>query len=149
MTGKTIYTVGTSTRSIGEFIELLKSRGVQSAIDVRRFPSSRFDHFRLAKLSETLNEAGINYVYLGEQLGGYRQGGFQNFTTTADFHAGLQKLERIAQEGRAVIFCAEKFPWRCHRRFIASELEQRGWQIIHIIDRERDWISSGHLNDRQ
>jgi uncharacterized protein (DUF488 family) len=52
------------------------------AVDVRRFPPSRFNQFRREKLPELLNKASIDYTYLGEQLGGYRRGGYQNFTTT-------------------------------------------------------------------
>ena len=136
---KLIYTLGTSTRSPGEFIELLTSHGVEVVVDVRRFPSSRFEHFCQEKLAHLLSEASINYVYLGEKLGGYRRGGYQNFTTTSEFQIGLKKLEEIAQNKRTAIICAERLPWRCHRRFIALELEKRGWQVNHIIDQEREW----------
>jgi len=53
---------------------------------------------------------------------------------------GLKKLEKVARERRAAIICAERFPWRCHRRFIALELEKQGWQVNHIIDREKEWL---------
>ena len=135
-----IYTLGTSTRSGEEFIKLLTSHGVEVVVDVRRFPSSRFEHFRREKLAGLLSEAGIDYVYMGEELGGYRRGGYQNFTATSEFQMGLKKLEEVAQERRAAIICTERFPWRCHRRFIALELEKQGWQVNHIIDQERDWL---------
>ena len=138
--GELIYTLGTSTRSTEEFIELLSSHGVEVVVDVRRFPSSRFEHFRREKLAGLLSEAGIGYVYMGEELGGYRRGGYQNFTATPEFQAGLKKLEEVAQKKRAAIICAERFPWRCHRRFIALELEKQGWQVNHIIDQQRDWL---------
>jgi hypothetical protein len=51
------------------------------------------------------------------------------------------RLERIARERKMAFICAERLPWRCHRRFIARELEKRGWQVIHIIDKGRDWVS--------
>jgi len=137
---KLIYTLGTSTRTSEEFIELLSSHGVEVIVDVRRFPSSRFDHFRRENLAGLLSEAGIEYIYMGNELGGYRWGGYQNFTTTPEFQRGLDRLERIAQNKKTAIICAERFPWRCHRRFIALELEKRGWQVKHIIDRERVWI---------
>jgi len=53
---------------------------------------------------------------------------------------GVKKLEKVAWERRAAIVCAERFPWRCHRRFISLELEKQGWQVIHIIDQGRDWL---------
>ena len=135
-----IYTLGTSTRSAEEFIELLSSHGVEVAVDVRRFPSSRFEHFHQEKLAGLLSEAGIDYIYMGGELGGHRRGGYQNFTTTPEFRLGLKRLEEIAQERKTAIVCAERFPWRCHRRFIALELEKQGWQVTHIIDKERDWV---------
>jgi uncharacterized protein (DUF488 family) len=135
-----IYTLGTSTRSPEEFIGLLLSRGVKVVVDVRKFPSSRFEHFHQEKIARLLNEAGIDYVYMGKELGGYRRGGYQKFTTTAEFRLGLEKLEKIARQKSAAIICAERFPWRCHRRFIALELEKRGWQVNHIIDEKRDWL---------
>ena len=137
---KLIYTLGTSTRSGEEFIELLTGHGVEVVVDVRRFPSSRFEHFCRKELARLLNEAGIDYVYMGEELGGYRRGGYQNFTTKSEFQMGVKKLEEIARKRRATIVCAERFPWRCHRRFIALELEKQGWQVNHVIDKERDWL---------
>ena len=83
--GGLIYTLGTSTRSPEEFIELLSSHDVEVVVDVRRFPSSRFEHFQREKLSGLLSEAGIGYVYMGEELGGCRRGGYQNFTATPEF----------------------------------------------------------------
>ena len=135
-----VYTLGTSTRSPEEFIELLTSYSVEVVVDVRRFPSSRFEHFAKEKLAKLLTEAGIDYIYMGEELGGYRQGGYQNFTTTSEFRMGVKKLEEVAREKRVAIVCAERFPWRCHRRFIALELEKQGWQVNHIIDQGRTWL---------
>lgn len=141
---KLIYTLGTSTRSPEEFIELLTSHGVEVVVDVRRFPTSRFEHFQRDKLAGLLSEAGIDYVYMGGELGGYRRGGYQSFTTTSDFQSGLRRLEEIAGTRVTSIICAERSPWRCHRRFIAFELEKRGWQLNHIIDKERDWLPRKH-----
>lgn len=143
---KLIYTLGTSTRSPGEFIELATSRNLEVVIDVRRFPTSRFEHFRREKLAELLRDAGIDYIYMGQELGGYRKGGYKSFTTTPDFRAGLKKLEEVAETRRVAILCAERFPWYCHRRFIALELLEKGWQVSHIIDRGRDWLPRKRLS---
>ena len=45
-----------------------------------------------------LREAGNNYIYMREELGGYRQAGYQDFTTTSEFQSGLQELEEITQK---------------------------------------------------
>jgi len=131
---KAIYTLGTSTHSPEEFVQLLSSHQVEVVIDVRRFPTSRWEHFGKNELVRRLDAVGIDYIWLGEELGGYRRGGYQVFTTTTDFQTGVSKLEEIAQQRRVVIICAERFPWRCHRRFIGFELEKRGWQVTHIIN---------------
>jgi uncharacterized protein (DUF488 family) len=147
---KLIYTFGTSTRSSKEFIELLSNHDVAVVADVRRFPSSRFEFFRREKLEGLLLEVGIDYIYMGEELGGYRRGGYRGFTATSQFQAGLRKLEEIARQKRAAIVCAERLPWRCHRRFIALELENRGWRVSHIIDEGGDWVPERHpADDRQ
>ena len=109
-------------------------------MDVRRFPTGRFEHFCRENLEVLLPEADISYVYMGEELGGYRRGGYRNFTATSQFQAGINKLEEIVHQKRTAIMCAERFPWRCHRRFIALELEKRGWQVNHVIDIGRDWV---------
>lgn len=136
---RVVYTLGTSTRTLEEFIALLKHLGVEVVVDVRRFPSSRFEYFRKEELARSLPETGIDYGYLGGELGGYRRGGYQAFLASEEFKRGLEKLERIAREKKIAIVCAERLPWRCHRRFIGGELERRGWKVIHVIDERRSW----------
>jgi uncharacterized protein (DUF488 family) len=97
---KLIYSLGTSTRAMDEFIELLVGRSVALVVDVRRFPTSRFEHFCREKLERLLPEAGIDYVYMGEEFGGYRRGGYQNFTATSQFQAGISKLEEISRDSK-------------------------------------------------
>ncbi len=133
----TIYTIGTSTRSAEEFTSLLTSRNVAVVVDVRRFPLSRFEHFSSENFPRFLRHADIDYVHMGEVLGGYRLGGYQAFTTSSEFSEGMEKLIQIARRSTVALVCAERFPWRCHRRFIGAELEKQGWRVIHIIDQER------------
>ena len=59
---KLTYTLGTSTRSLEEFIGFLKRHGIEMVVDVRRFPSSRFEYFCGGKLAELLDEAGTGRV---------------------------------------------------------------------------------------
>lgn len=134
------YSLGTSSRSKEEFAALLQSHGTELVIDVRRFPTSRFKHFQQAELTKLLKALHIDYLHLGEQLGGYRKGGYQAFTTTPQFKQGIKTIKETARHKRSVILCAERLPWRCHRRFITSELEKRGWHTAHIIDEKLKWI---------
>ena len=119
---------------------MLQSHGIEMVIDVRRFPTSRIDHFRQEALRQFLIELQINYLHLGDKLGGYRSGGYKAFTNTTEFEQGIRSIEDIASQKKSVILCAERLPWRCHRRFITAALERRGWQVEHIIDEKRTWI---------
>jgi uncharacterized protein (DUF488 family) len=138
----TIYTVGTSTRTKEEFIELLRHYHLTTVADVRSLPQSRFEHFNRENLAILLSEVAINYVYLGKELGGFRKGGYRAYTKTDAYQAGIHKLEEIAQNGSTAFMCAERFAWKCHRRIIASTLEQRGWNVLHIIEKDRVWNPS-------
>ena len=108
-------------------------------VDVRRFPVSKFDHFKKDNFASELHQRGIKYFYLGEVLGGFREKGYEEHTKTSEFIKGIEELKEIASEFRTAFLCAEKFPSRCHRRFIALRLEQDGWRVIHILDEERTW----------
>jgi len=56
-----------------------------------------------------------------------------------DFAKGVEALEAIGREERAAFMCSERLPWKCHRRFIALELLNRGWEVVHIIESNRTW----------
>ena len=133
-----IFTLGTSNRKIEEFLEILKHFRIKIVVDVRHFPTSKlFPHFKKENLEKILKENEIEYHHL-EKLGGYRKGGYEEYTKTKEFKEGLENLIEIAKE-RTAIVCAEKFPWKCHRAFIARELEKKGIKVIHIIEKDRIW----------
>lgn len=136
---KKIYTIGSSLREMEEFIQLLRQYDIQNLVDVRSFPSSKLPHFCQKELQDSLTEAGMRYIYLGKELGGFRQGGYEKYMQTVAFNEGLEKLEEVAKSGNSAIMCAERFPWRCHRRFISLALQEREWEVVHIIDSERIW----------
>jgi len=137
----TVYSLGTSTRSLREFLDILQLKGITQVCDVRSFPTSRrFPHFSSWPLATSLREVGIAYSWLGEKLGGYRKGGYEAHMRTPEFMEGLEELERLASGAPTAFICAELLPWRCHRRFIAGALQARGWRVIHIIDADREWV---------
>lgn len=136
---KKIYTLGTSRRSEEDFIEILLLYDIKTVIDVRRFPKSKLQTFTKEYLADLLQREGISYIFLGVELGGFRKGGYEAYTETEDFKKGIDKLEESVNNN-AVIICAERFPWKCHRRWIARELHRRGWLIEHIIDKGKVWV---------
>jgi len=135
----TIYTLGTSTRSLPEFVEILDFYTILRVVDVRRFPTSRLDHFRKENLEGALMARGLEYFYLGHDLGGYRKGGYEAYTASPEFNRGVEALISVARKGTTVFICAERLPWKCHRRFIAATLEEKGWHVVHLIERDRIW----------
>jgi uncharacterized protein (DUF488 family) len=134
-----VYTIGTSTRTIEEFISLCQRFDLEAVVDVRRFPFSKLEHFRKKDFSSELQRRGIKYFYLGDPLGGYREEGYDQYTRSAEFRKGMQKLKEVASEHRAALVCAERSPDKCHRRFIAARLKADGWQVTHIVDGETTW----------
>lgn len=137
---KKIFTLGTGRRSEEDFVEILFAYNISVLIDVRSFPKSRISVFTRSNLEALLKAEGIQYHYLGRELGGFRKGGYEAYTLTDAFLQGIEKLESTAQDNRSVIICAERFPWKCHRKWIARELHRRGWDIEHIIDKGKVWI---------
>ena len=137
---KRIYTLGTGLRSEEDFIEILLAYNIQSVIDVRSYPKSKIPSFNRENLEHLLNAEGIDYHFLGKELGGFRKGGYIAYTLTEDFTKGIELLESIAVLKQSVVICAERFPWKCHRRWIARELDRRGWEVDHIIDKGKVWV---------
>lgn len=134
-----IYSIGHSTRSLDEMVQLLAAYGIETLVDVRRFPRSRKNpQFNREALEEALPERGIEYRWLGDALGGFRDGGYEGYLATEEFRRGLAELEAIAAGKQTTFMCAEKLFFRCHRRFIAAALVERGWQVWHIIEAGRE-----------
>ncbi len=135
-----VYTLGTSNRGIDEFISILKTHGIELVVDVRRFPTSKFEHFKKENLERYLRENGFEYFYLGDLLGGYRTGGYQKYMESDDFRRGLQMLIDMAKGKKTAIICREKFPWKCHRWQISRKLTEMSFRVIHIIDEGRTYV---------
>ncbi len=136
--GKIVYTIGHSNRSIDEFIRLIKYYNIKTVVDVRRFPSSKkYPHFEKNNLAQALQKENISYVWLGNELGGFRKGGYVSYTSTEEYMKGISELEKIINkisEGFVAIMCAEKFWFKCHRRFISNTLAHKGYTVLHILD---------------
>jgi len=144
-----LFTIGHSTRSLDELVELLNREGVRHLIDVRAFPASRrYPHFAKDSLEKTLPAASIRYTHFPE-LGGRRKGrpdspnvqwrnaGFRayaDYMQTPEFEAALERLLLNAAESECAVMCAEAVPWRCHRTLISDAVEARGVPVFHILD---------------
>jgi uncharacterized protein (DUF488 family) len=143
-----ILTVGHSNHEEQEFVELLRGAGVELIADVRRYPGSRRQpHFERTALAAILLEAGIDYRWLGESLGGRRKPlpdspngawevaqfrGYADHMASAEFAEGLATLEELAEKKRTAVMCAEAFWARCHRRLISDALVVLDWRVLHL-----------------
>lgn len=146
----TIYTIGHSTHTLAELVEILKAHGVQAIADVRSIPRSRrVPQFNAESLAVDLPKMGLVYEPF-KDLGGRRHTRTDSINTAwrnesfrgyADFMQGqafAQALERLieAAKGRpTAIMCAEAVPWRCHRSLIGDALLVRGWRVLDIFSK--------------
>lgn len=130
-----IWTIGHSNRSIGTFLELLDEHRIQVLVDVRSFPTSKIEHFKREQMKKWLPEHGIEYVWVGKELGGYRRGGYKRHMQTKLFREGIKQLLEIAKVKPTCIMCMEVKSKYCHRRFISAHLERKDVRVIHIIEK--------------
>jgi uncharacterized protein (DUF488 family) len=148
--GQPFFTIGHSTRTIAEFVELLQASEVRLVVDVRTIPRSRTNpQYNRDTLPASLSDFQIGYEHIA-QLGGLRSkksvdpqvnGFWQNksfhnyadYALSEDFHAGLMRLMEIGSKTRCAIMCAEAVWWRCHRRIITDYLLASGEQVFHIL----------------
>lgn len=145
----TIWTIGHSTRSIEDFVALLRWQRIELVVDVRRFPGSRrHPQFNSGSLASSLSESGIAYRHAPE-LGGRRTPrrdsrntawrnasfrGYADYMESPEFASALQLLLDEGATRRAAIMCAEAVWWQCHRSLIADALKARGVEVFHILD---------------
>lgn len=111
--------------------------GIQLVVDTRRWPRSRIEGYDRDDLERRLKSKGIDYLWMGVELGGYRRGGYEKYMESADFQKAISKLIELASSTRLCILCLESDPRRCHRRFIAEALTEKGVEVVHIILKRR------------
>jgi uncharacterized protein (DUF488 family) len=147
-----IWTVGHSTRSGDEFIEILRAQGIEVLVDVRTYPGSRrYPQFNRAALAESLAAVGIRYLH-EPRLGGRRRArpdshntawrneqfrGYADHMETDEFKNGVRALLELAANARVAVMCAEAVWWRCHRSLIADYLKAEGHEVVHILDEKK------------
>lgn len=135
---------------------LLRDAGIDTLVDIRRFPRSRTNpQFDAEQLAAALGAAGISYV-AAPALGGRRgrkdagpggasavarQSGWEveafrayaAYATTPPFRKALSALVDLAGPSRCAIMCSEALWWRCHRRIVADYLLAAGVRVRHIL----------------
>lgn len=152
---QSIYTIGHGSRTIEEFISLLKKYQVKYVLDVRSKPYSKyFTHFNKEELKSALNQECITYGFMGDTLGGrpsdvscYNNEGkvdYEAVKTKSFFLEGINRLKKAYQDGyRLALMCSESRPCECHRsKLIGTSLTENNIYLNHIDEK-------GNLKDQK
>lgn len=139
-----IQTIGHSNHVITHFLALLKVAGIDCVADVRSVPfSRRHPQFGQKALAASLQEAGIEYWFLGDVLGArpkdpacYENGkaSYARIAATRAFKDAIDSLIAASARKRVALMCAEKEPLDCHRTVLVGRaLVQRDQAVSHIL----------------
>jgi len=144
----TLYTIGHSTRSIDDLVAVLRTHEIGTLVDIRAFPASRrLPHFNREALEQSMQPAGIRYVWM-KGLGGYRKKSradpphtalrntsFRNYADymlTDEFTKSIEALLKDAENSRVAYMCAERVWFQCHRMLVSDWLVAHGHTVLHI-----------------
>lgn len=144
-----VYTIGHSTRTIEDFLALLRREDISALVDVRAFPRSRrHPHFNREALAAVLGSSSISYAH-APALGGRRRlrpnssnaawrnesfRAYADHMATPEFRQAIDDVITCAHALPTTIMCAEAVPWRCHRGLISDALVARGCEVRHVLD---------------
>jgi uncharacterized protein (DUF488 family) len=145
-----ICTVGHGARPIEAFLAVLAEAGVDTLVDVRRFPGSRrHPQFGRDALESAVRRIGLRYTWQGETLGGRRTAGngsrhpalrnaafraYAEHMDGAEFRGAVDDLIASAATQLPAVMCAETLWWHCHRMLISDALVLRGAAVEHLLD---------------
>lgn len=139
-----VYTIGYGNRSIEQFVETLKKYQIAFVIDVRSRPYSQFKpEFSKDQLEKTLKLSGVQYVFMGDTLGGrpddekcYTDGkvDYKKLKNAAFYAQGISRLKTAwDKQLNVVLMCSEGKPQECHRaKLIGETLSEIGIEVLHI-----------------
>jgi uncharacterized protein (DUF488 family) len=144
VTAPVIYTLGHSRHGIDVFIALAKQHGVETIVDVRGQPWSRYNpQFNQDAVAAAVEQAGLSYRWEGERLSGRpKDRRFYDAQGKVDWDAlrhwpalaeGLNEIRALAEASTLALVCAEEDPLHCHRRgLLTGPPIDRGVAVLHI-----------------
>lgn len=139
------FSIGHSNASITDFLALLRRFAIALLVDTRSQPYSRYNpHFSRAPLAQALQQHGIEYVFMGQELGGrpeaeefYFESGKVDYELLAGapfYQAGIDRLLELGAERRVAFMCSEGDYKKCHRYWLITRtLTRRGIAVAHIL----------------
>jgi len=139
-----LWTIGHSNHALATFLDLLRRHEIEVLVDVRSSPYSGYcPHFNIEQLKPAVKAAAMQYLYLGDQIGGRAEGAefydadgrvlYDKVAGTTAFRQGIERLCKGLNVYRVAILCGEEDPTNCHRRLLVGRvLGERGVQVMHI-----------------
>lgn len=145
----TVCTIGTTQKSLEQFIRLLQGAGVNAVVDVRLRNTSQLAGFaKRDDLAFLLTEGfGIRYVHrpdlapTAEIMDAYKAGrdwpAYEREFLALLAQRGAEEIGRelLARYRCPCLLCAEPQPHRCHRRLVAEWWARRipGLEVLHLV----------------
>jgi uncharacterized protein (DUF488 family) len=140
-----VWTIGHGTRPAEELLEMLRTAGVRTLVDVRRVPRSRWNpQYNVRAIQETVTAAGLRYRH-AQALGGLlsdepgeerfsciKTAAFRSYAARMGTPAWQEELASVLAEPAPGLMCAETAWQRCHRRMISELLVARGHEVLHL-----------------
>jgi uncharacterized protein (DUF488 family) len=139
-----LWTVGHSNHPLETFLNLLHQHAIEVLVDVRSSPYSSYcPHFNSEPIKTAVKAAGLQYLFLGDSVGGRAEGEqfydadgrvlYDKLAATDAFRDGIERLIKGLRAYRIAILCGEEDPTNCHRRLLIGRvLGERGVQVMHI-----------------
>jgi uncharacterized protein (DUF488 family) len=140
-----IYTVGYTSFQLGDFVNVLKSFGIQAVIDVRSQPNSEhYPNYDRDNLNNVLNANGIQYRNYIREFGARQNEkcyfspegilDFEKFTKSNAFLQGYNKIAKNSDKYTFALMCAEKKASTCHRSIMITRIfSDNGYDVKHIL----------------
>jgi uncharacterized protein (DUF488 family) len=139
-----IFTIGYGNRSFEDFLSLLNENRITFLVDVRTAPYSGYKpEFSKEALAARLYDCDIQYIFLGNELGGrpastdcYIDGkvDYDTIRGKAFYKRGIDRIvEAYGEDHRLALMCSEGRPEDCHRsKLIGVTLAEKGIPLAHL-----------------
>ena len=137
-----IYTIGYADYNTNDFVGALLKYNISILFDVRSVPFSKYySNFNKEQLCRALSNNKIEYVFVGDKLGGKPKNNklytnnivdYNKMLLDDDFKKGLNKIIENKQRN-ICLMCSEKKAINCHRAILLGRvLSNLGLSVLHI-----------------
>jgi len=124
---KTIFTIGHSNLPLDDFIRALKKARIDTLVDIRTIPYSKYcPHFNANTFRSAVEAGSIQYLYRGKNLGGRG--------ANEGYEDAIKELSDMAEGGiRVCVMCSEGDYKKCHRYLtLTPSFKKQGLSVTHI-----------------